>query len=114
MDLNSLRQLGRIEKEVEISGFKFKIHTLTVAEQENAFGSVKSDSPDMSGIVEILRTERALLVEATSEINGEPVDKEELQKVYTEVQPKVLSTLFKTYQDLMKEQDEVLGELKKN
>lgn len=113
MDLTSLKQLGRIEKEVEIAGFKFLLHTLTVAEQENAFEAV-SGTPDSNGIVDVLKTQRALLVEATSSINGESIAKEELQKAYTEIQPRVLNQLFTIYRELTKEQEEVLGELKKN
>ena len=114
MDLTSLKQLGRIEKEVELGGYKFKLHTLTVAEQEDTFAVVSETAEASSGLVDVLKTQRSLLVQATSSINGESVSKKELEQLYTEIQPRVLNKLFEVYRSLTKEQEEILGELKKN
>jgi hypothetical protein len=112
MDLKSLSQLGRIEKEVEVQGFKFKLHTLSATDQENAVLSIPKDVEDDT--VRLLKLQRAVLVQATDAINGESVDKKDLEQVYSEIQPKILSRLFGEYAEMMKSQDDLIGELKKN
>ena len=112
MDLKSLTQLGRIEKEVEIQGFKFKLHTLSVSEQHNALTGIPDEIKDDAA--RMIKLQQEVLVQATDAINGESVGKEDLRKTYAELQPKILGKLFTEYSDLMKEQDKILAELKKN
>lgn len=112
MDLKSLTQLGRVEKEVEINGFKFKLHTLNVSEQHSALVGVPDDLKDDAA--RMIRLQQEVLVNAIDTINGESVGKEDLRKALTELQPRILSKLFSEYSELIKEQDTVLEALKKN
>ncbi len=112
MDLKSLAQLGRVEKEIEIQGFKFKLHTLSVSDQQGALLSIPDGVKDEA--VRLLKLQEAILVFATDTINEESVDKKKLQEIYSSLQPKVLSYIFSKYSELTKDQDVVLGELKKN
>ena len=112
MDLKALTQLGRLEKEVEIGGFKIKLHTLSVAGQHNALVGIPDDLKDDAA--RLLKLQQEVLVQATDTINGESVDKKDLRATYAELQPKILGRLFTEYSELMKEQDKVLETLKKN
>ena len=112
MDLKSLTQLGRVEQEVEIApDFKFKIHTLSVGEQQKALLSISQEITDETA--KLLQLQKAVLVYATDSINGEVIEKDKLQSLYTEVQPVILSKLFESYVTLSDTQGKVLEELKK-
>ncbi len=112
MDLTNLGQLGRIEEEREVvKGFKVKLHTLSVEEQEALSGVASSTE-------EILKNYPAIqikcLVIATTSINGEVLDKTQLEKTYKTLQYGVLNTVYSFYLEINEKQLKVIDELKKN
>lgn len=111
MDLKSLTQLGRVEKEVVVNGFKIKLHSLTVADQQKVLLNVSEEMKDDTA--RLLQLQKAILVYAVDSINGEVVPKEDLQKLFEELQPAILSNLFSAYLEIVEEQSKVLDELKK-
>lgn len=111
MDLNSLAQLGRVEKEVEITkDLKVKFHTLSVVEQQNIFPNVPETVTDDARISYI---QVAILTQAIDAVNGEPVDKTKLAEQLKNMQFRVLAELFDAYAALSQEQNTVIEELKK-
>lgn len=117
MDLKGLDQLGRMEKEVSLTDatgneWKFKMHTLSVVEQQRA---LKSIPPDAENEVEKFSyLQISTLTESTDEVNGEKVGKTELNKLYSGMQYNVLSTIFAQYLELTADQDKIITDLKKN
>lgn len=112
IDLISVSQLGRIEEEREVvKGLKVKLHTLSVTEQEELSGVATTTE-------EILKNYPAIqikcLVLATSSINGEVIDKTQLEKTYKSLQYSVLNAVYNYYLELGEKQLKVIDELKKN
>lgn len=111
MELKSLAQLGRVEKEVDITKeLKVKFHTLSVAEQQNVFLNVPETLTDEARISHI---QVAVLAQAIDTINGEPVDKTKLAEQLRNMQFRLLAEMFDAYAALAEEQNTVLDELKK-
>jgi len=112
MDLTNLGQLGRVEEEKEVvKGFKVKLHTLSVEEQEALSGIATTTE-------EVLKNFPAIqikcLVIATSSINGEALDKGQLEKTYRSLQYGVLNAVYNFYTEVSEKQLKVIDELKKN
>lgn len=112
MDLVSLAQLGRIEKEVQIGTFSIKLHTLSTAEQQKAMLSIPEQLKDEA--IRSLQLQIAILSLATEHINNQKLDQKSLYDLFSGLQPQVLSTIFDEYLLMIQEQEKVLGELKKN
>lgn len=111
MELKSLEQLGRVEKEVEITkDLKIKFHTLSVAEQQKVFLTVPETLTDEARISHI---QVAILAQAIDAVNGESVDKTKLTEQLRGMQFRLLAEFFDAYAALAEEQNIVLDELKK-
>jgi len=112
MELTSLAQLGRLEKEFEINKeLKVKLHTLNSEEQQKALLSVSDSYPNE--VAKSSHFQTCILTLATSEVNGEKVKEEELKEFYKVIQYPLLVQIFANYLELAEEQGKVLVELKK-
>jgi hypothetical protein len=112
MDLKSLAQLGRIEKEVEVNKeLRVKLHTLSTIEQQIALSSVPEAVENVTARFTYLQV--AVLIQATDAVNGESVTKEQAKELYDNVQYNILSEIFTAYSDVAGEQTKVMEELKK-
>ncbi len=112
MTLTSLMQLGRIEKEIVLKDdIKIKVHTLSVAEQHRAFVNLPNDTENE--VARFTSLQAALLTEATDEVNGVKVTREQAKEMYESMQANVLAHIFTEYSELASEQSKVLEELKK-
>jgi replicative DNA helicase len=110
--LDSITKLGRIEKEIEIvKGFKVKLHTLSMQEQHDALTAIPNTITDPTSQFHALQ--RALLIAATELVNGEKATKEELTKLYSELQESVFQETATAYTNLLQDANSVLDELKK-
>lgn len=112
INITSLAQLGRIEKEIEVnSELRVKLHTLSVTEQQRALASV----PDgiLNDIARYSFLQSAILIQATHEVNGQVVTKEQAVELYENIQYNVMAELFGKYSEMAGEQGKVLEELKK-
>lgn len=113
MDLSALTQLGRVEKEIELSkDWKIRLHTLSVVEQQQALRTLPQDVED--DLTKLTYLQMAMLISATDTINGEKVTKEELKKLYSDMQNNVLASLFSRYLEINADQNKIIDELKKN
>jgi len=116
MELKSLSQLGCIEKEKEIlKGLKLKLRTLSSSEQQEIQELLpitnieQAVSPSL-----ITKLQIHTLAKATVAVNEmAPTNKEELLKIYAELQTPVLNEAYKFYLELLGEQDKLVEELKK-
>lgn len=113
MDLERLDQLGRVEKEIELSkDWKVTLHTLTVIEQQKALKEVPEDVDEDAAKFTYLQT--AILVQATDKINGVPVEEKKVREIYQKMQYNIAAKLFAKYLEMTAEQTKVIDELKKN
>ena len=113
MDLKSLSQLGRIEKEFELApGVKIKLHTLSVMDQQKALLDIPEGvAQDESA--RFLQMQQAILVYATDSVNDEKLTLEQAKELYSGIQYPVLIELFNRYLEAAGEQSKILEELKK-
>lgn len=112
MDLKSLSQLGRIEKEIEINKeLRVKLHTLSTIEQQLALSSVPETIENVTARFSFLQV--AVLAQATSHVNGEAITKADATTFYNDMQYNLLSEIFTAYSDMSGEQTNVMEELKK-
>ena len=113
VDIASLAKLGRVEKEIVINKeLKIKVHTLSALEQQAALASVPQESSSEFARLSLLQ--HSVLVQATDEVNGEKISKEQASKLFRELQASLVSDIFTQHSMLTQEQDKVLEELKKN
>lgn len=112
MTLNSLSQLGKVEKEFEILKDVFvKLHTLPVSEQQNALMDIPETVKDEA--VRFMYLQQSILSRATTSVNGEVKTLEQLRSMYSEMQYPLLTLLFTKYIELADEQNKVIEDLKK-
>jgi siderophore synthetase component len=113
LEIDSLSKLGRLESEFEVvKGLKIKLHTLSMEEQHRALTSVPATLTDATG--QFHHLQRALLVEATELVNDVKATKEELVKLYSEIQENVFQQIAVRYTDLLQQQNNVTDALKKD
>lgn len=112
MDLKSLAQLGRIEKEVEVNKeLRVKLHTLSTIEQQVALSSVPETIENVTARFTFLQV--SVLTQATDAVNGEAITKDQAKEFYDNMQYNILSEIFTAYSDVAGEQSKVMEELKK-
>lgn len=112
MDIKSLAQLGRIEKEVEVNKeLRVKLHTLSALEQQAALSSVPENVENVAARFAMLQV--SVLSQATDAINGEAITKDQAKELYTNMQYSILSDIFTAYSDMSNDQTQVMEELKK-
>jgi len=112
MDIKSLAQLGRIEKEVEINKeLHVRLHTLSVTEQQIALSSVPEAVENVTARFTYLQA--SILTQATDAVNGESITKEQAKELYDNMQYNILSDLFTAYSEVAGEQSKIMEELKK-
>ncbi len=112
LNITSLAQLGRVEKEIEVnSELRVKLHTLSVTEQQRALASI----PEIvaNEIARYAFLQAAILIQATQEVNGQVVTKDQASELYENLQYNVMAELFGKYSEMAGEQGKVLEELKK-
>lgn len=114
MSLKSLASLGRVEKEFVInSQLKIKLHTTNTSEQHAVMAELPTDA---DGAAKFAHLQRATLVYATDEVNGEKYGddrRNELREFYATVQYSLLQEMFDCYVVLIGEQATILEDLKK-
>jgi hypothetical protein len=112
MSLDTLSKLGRVEQEFEIiNGLTVKLHTLSAVEQQQALASVPDAVND--DIAKFYHLQQALLVYATDSINGQVLSKDDLRKLYGEMQNAIFQAIFEKYNALAEEQNKLIEDLKK-
>jgi hypothetical protein len=113
VDIDSLSKLGKIEKEFEVvAGLRLKLHTLSMQEQHDALASVPNTLTDPTSQFHALQ--RALLVASTELVNGEKVIKEDLVKLYSNLQESLFQAIAEKYTSLLQEQNTTVEGLKKD
>lgn len=112
MELKSLDQLGRVEREIELGDHKFQMHTLSVLEQQRAIKNIPDDVDDDAEKFSYLMV--SVLSQATAKINDESISIDKLKHVYNNMQYNMLSRLFAKYLELSTDQTKIVDELKKN
>jgi hypothetical protein len=112
MDLKSLAQLGRIEKEFEVvPGVKVKFHTLSVVEQQKALASIPDNVLDDNARWAYMQ--QAILVHATDSVNDQKPELAALRELYGTMQYSILVEFFTRYLEVVADQNSILDELKK-
>ena len=112
MTLISLTQLGRIEKEIVLNAdVRLKLHTLSVSEQQRALAQMPHDVENE--VAKFTFLQEAILIQATDEVNGEKITKEQAKEVYASLQYNLMAYVFAEYTTLAGEQGKVLDDLKK-
>lgn len=115
MNLDSLKQLGRMEEEKEIMpGLLVKLHTLASEEQDELYSFAPSNEEIIKNYPKIQR--KCLVIATTAlTINGEIITKkEDLEKAYAAMQYNLLNKAYGFYLDMGNKQNDTVSELKKN
>jgi hypothetical protein len=112
-DLQSLLFIGRLEKEIVISGFKFKMTTVNNVEQKSIFVlTAKADDNEKAFVLR-----NATLAYAISEINDIPIDnfieseEENIDRrieFFNNLSTALVSKLFDTYGNLSKQSNDMV------
>ena len=112
MDIKSLAQLGRIEKEIEVNKeLRVKLHTLSAIEHQMALASVPETVENVTARFTFLQV--GVLVQATDMVNGEVVTEAQAKELYENMQYNMLSDIFTAYSEIANDQAKVMEELKK-
>jgi hypothetical protein len=110
-ELRSLKQLGRVEKELDINKeLKLIVHTLSVLEQQVVMERLPEGGNDISRFVTL---QKETLVEAIDKINNLDVTKEDVREFLESLQYNILAEIFTKYNMLAEDQTKLLDELKK-
>ena len=113
-DLKAVRDLGCVSEEREIYGYKVKLQTLSVGEEDMVLRELNDI---MNAVERFHHTQKWTLVYATKRFNDKDVttekDVKKLVKFYFSLQSKVLSEFYRFYLELAGKQNEILDELKK-
>lgn len=112
VDLNSILQLGRIEKTKEVfKGLSITLQTLSASHQQKILAALPSDNSDALGRYATLQIET--LASATVAMNGVKADYANWKTMYSEMQSRVLQEIYSFYIELVEEQNSVMDSLKK-
>ena len=112
MDIKTLSQLGRVEKEIELNKeLRVKLHTLSALEQQTALSSVPENIENVAARFAMLQV--SVLTQAVDSINGEAISKDQAKELFNTMQYSILSDLFTAYSEMSNEQTQVMEELKK-
>lgn len=112
MDIKSLAQLGRIEKEIEVNKeLRVKVHTLSTLESQKALSSIPESIENV--VARFAFVQSAMLAQATDEVNGQAVTKEEARELYDNMQYTMLQEIYTVFNELSGDQAKVMEELKK-
>lgn len=115
MNLDNLKQLGRMEEEKEIiPGIVVKLHTLSSEEQDELAAFAPTNEEIIKNYPKIQR--KCLVISTTSlTLGGETISsKEDLEKAYSAMQYKLLNKAYGFYLDLGNKQNDTVETLKKN
>ena len=114
MSLKSLASLGRVSKTVEINKeLTITLHTVSSGDQEKVLLQIPAEG---DGTAKYASIQRATLVYATDEINGQKFDdsnRAELQEFYSTIQYSLLAQIFEVNLSCLAEQNTILEDLKK-
>ena len=111
-ELRSLVQLGRVEKDIEISSkLSITVHTLSVLEQQTVVEALPIE--DMSEVARYVHLQKLYLTFATSKVNGLEVSQEEAVEFFNALKYSLLADAFTKYMVLSEDQNKAIDALKK-
>ncbi|MEM2175397.1 MAG: hypothetical protein QXI58_07250 [Candidatus Micrarchaeia archaeon] len=106
LDIDSLIKAGVVEREVEVSGIKFTLRTLTEEERMQVESEVNDNLP-IDDIRHLMNLKIPILVRSIVKINGKPINpenREKLRKILYKMQSTVLDGLYLKYTELVRDQ----------
>lgn len=108
--LKSLISLGRSQREVELFGKKWVMHTLDAQDQLLATDSTR----DYDGLSRVMALKIAILAHAIDSVDGEGLGNAgESRELLNQLQVPLINRLYNEYEQLMNIQDDKLKELDK-
>ena len=109
--LKSLISIGRAEKDIEIYGRVFHIHTLDMHEQLLATNSTS----EYDNLSRILAMRIAILSYAVDSIDGEDLgNNSEIREIFSQLQVPLINKIYNEYEKLADQQAEDLRKLEQN
>jgi len=115
LDLKDIAQLGYLQKTKEIfTGVTVTVQTLPISRQQKILAVIPADMTD--ALLRFTRLQVETLANATLAVNDEKYTEanvEYLREFYGGLQSRVLQAFYEVYQEMMDEQEQILGGLKK-
>lgn len=115
LTLKEISQLGYVQKSKEVlDGVTVTLQTLSISRQQKILSLLPAETTDALAKFSQLQVET--LAQSTLAINDEKyteADVDRLREWYGSLQARVLQEFYSVYQELVDEQEKVLGSLKK-
>ena len=116
VELKSLAQIGRIEKEFEVikDVLTVKLHTLGNKDQEDISDILAQKETQNKDKQNLAFTQKTVLRRAITSINSKELSKEEIVTALDSMQTSVLTAIYVKYMDCIENQNTIFEQVKKN